>query len=152
MRLLPALVNEVARQCQITRLPCGPLQFYKRKLYLLMAGITALLLRTAAKAAVNAVRIAAHHIQQRAFAGGLKMCNRRLNQMAGAVKLVRVAQVCPAPLQAGPLRDNEVRVEIPVRLLRARKARNDCIELRVQLRIKLRGKRVSGGFDPLGNI
>ena len=110
MRLLPALVNKVACQREVARLTRNPMQLHKRKFNLFMAGIAALLLCAAPEAALDAVRITAHHIQQRAFAGGFKMRNRRLNQMAGAVKLMRITQVCPAALQAGALHDNKVAV------------------------------------------
>ena len=61
-----------------------------------MAAIARLLAGRGPNVSVDMVGIAAHDVEQLAFARGLEIGDRGLDQMAGAVELVAVAQIGPA--------------------------------------------------------
>ena len=74
------------------------------------------------------VRQPADHVQQRPFAGRAKMRHARLDEVAGDIKLVTVAQVGPAVLRLDELK---VGVEVAVSLLSRRNFVDNSVEIGV---------------------
>ena len=68
----------------------------QRQLDLLMAAIAPLLARLAAEDRGDVIGIAAHDVEQLALAGRLVIGDGGLDQVAGAIELVAVAQIGPA--------------------------------------------------------
>ena len=118
VRLLAALVDEELGEVEIALLAGDAGELDQRQFDLLVAAVAAELAFAGAEDRVDVVGIAAHDVEQLALAGGLEVGDRRLDQVAGAVELVVVAQVGPA---AAGLDALEPGVEIAVLVLQRRR-------------------------------
>ena len=96
VRLPAALVHKIPAERQVAPLAGGAVQLHQRQLDFLVAAVAALLAGAGAKDRADVVGVAAGDVQQSALAGGLVVGHGRLDQVAGAVQLVAVAQVGPA--------------------------------------------------------
>ena len=95
------------------------------------------------------VGVAAEGVEQLALAGGLEVGDGGLDQVAGAVQLVPVAQVVPAHLG---LDVDEVGVEVAVGLLGRDDLVDHVVHHGLELGVGVGGQRVGGGLDPLGRV
>jgi hypothetical protein len=83
----------------------------------------------------HVVGIAAHDVEQLALAGGLEIGDRALDQVAGAIEFVMVAQVGPATAGLDAL---EPGIQIAVLVLHLLVHVDDRIDARLELRVGLR--------------
>jgi hypothetical protein len=91
-----------------------------------VAAVAGQLARRVAERRLDEIGIAGERVEQRGLAGGLVVGHSRLHQVAGAVQLMPIAQVLPAHVG---LRDDEVRVEIAIRLLRRADLSDEVVHL-----------------------
>lgn len=144
-----ALVNKILREAQVARLACGAIQLNQRQLDLLVAAVAMHLARPAPKGGINVIGVAAHDLQQLTFVGGVMMRDGGLDQVSGAVQLLAISQVGPAPVCL----DGEVMgIEVAIRRLRTGHFADQCIQPRVELRVITRRKRIARDFDPLRHV
>src|SRR5262249_22453264 len=147
--LTAALVDEVAGEIEIAALGSKPVKLYERQLDLLVAAISALLVRTRTKPTPDMIGIASHRVEQGVLAGGLRVGHCCLDEMAGAIKLVPVAQFRPPPRRLPAL---EEAVEVTVGLLRLGDPRNDVVDAGIELGVGMHGERIARRLDPFGNV
>ena len=95
------------------------------------------------------VHVAQHHVEKGALARGAGIGDGRLQQMAGAVKLVAIAEVLEAVFR---FLDGVVAVEIAVGLLGLSQQGNDLVAICLQGRIGMVDEGIGSGFQPLGKI
>ena len=88
----------------------------QRQLDFLMSGIAMQLALFGSEHREDIVHVLLHHVEETALAGGFIIGDRCFQNMAGAVKLVAVAQALPAVMR---LLDDEIGVHITVRALRS---------------------------------
>lgn len=90
------------------------------------------------------------------LAGGLVVGHRAFVEMADVVKFVAVGEPRVArraeEIRARVLADRAGRVEVAVGFLRGGNLGNECVEIPVQLMVRVRGERLSGPFDDLEDI
>ncbi len=147
--LAAALVHEVLRQIQVAALAGVAIELDQRQLELLVAGVAPLLALAVAELLPDVVGVAAKGGKQGVVAGGFLVGEGGLDEVAGAVELVPIAQVGPALLR---LDDGEVDVKVAVRLLRPRDQRDYFGQIGRQGRIGVGGKAVGGRLHPLGHV
>ena len=95
------------------------------------------------------VGVFAHDVQQRRLAGRLIIGDAGLDHMPGAVELVAFFQVLPFVFR---LLDDEVGVQVAVRLLRAADQRDQLVRLPFQLCVRPQHQRIGRRFQPLGHV
>ena len=103
-------------QVEVTPLTSGAGELDERQLDLLVPVVAALATTPRTELAVDQVREPGHHVEQRLLARGLEVRNARFHEVAGAVQLMRIAQV-GEPLTR--LDEGEVDIEVAVLLLSA---------------------------------
>ena len=149
VRLAAPLVDEIGGEIEAAAVAGQPVKLDERELDLLMAGIAALLSRTAAKRCGDVIDIALHDVEHLAPSGGAKVGDGAFEQMPGVIELVVVAQVRPALLGLAPV---VPAVEIAVGRLGAREIVDDGVDLRLDVGIAPMGERVARRLDPLADI
>jgi hypothetical protein len=88
-------------------------------------------------------------VEQAALAGCLEVRDACLDQVAGAVELVCVSQVGPAPSWFD---DGEVGVEIAVVVLGIRQQLDRLVDLLLELLVRYSGQAVARGFEPFRHV
>ena len=144
----PTILDKEPGEIEIALLACHAPELDERQLNFRMPGIAEALGRRA-EHRINVIGEFRGDAQKIALAGGLKVGHGRLEQVAGAIKLMLVAQV--GPLFAGLLHD-EITVEVTVRLLGGSDGIDDFVEPLSERRIRVRRERTGGSFERLVNI
>src|SRR5262249_39052868 len=129
---VPAIVQQEASQIQVPLLAGLAVQLHQRCLDLRVAGRGRPL--AGAKRRVDVVGEAPRDSQQTVAAGSPAMSDGGLEQMPGAVELVAVPEVDPAPPW---LSHRVVRVEVAIRLLGRLNGVDRLLDERLKLRARL---------------
>ncbi len=116
--LLAALVDEELREIEVTAFARDAGQLDEGELDFLVAAVAAALAFAGAEDGVDVVGIAAHDVEELALSGGLEIGDGALDQVAGAIELVVIAEVGPA---AAGLDALEPGVEVAVVVLHLRR-------------------------------
>ena len=146
-RLVAAGVDEVLGQIEILLFSGRLRELDQGQLDFLVAGHALTLGR--AKHAVDEVGVFDGHVQQRSLAGGAEMGDGGLDQVAGAIQLVHIAQVRQAFARLG---QGEVGVQISVGLLGGGDLGDDLIDGFLQLGIGMGGQRIRSRFQHLVDV
>ncbi len=149
MRLGAALVDEELRKVEILLLARHARKLDERELDLLMAAITRDLPFAAPEDRDHVVRKAAHDVEKLALAGRLVIGDGSLDQMAGAIELVVVAQIGPAPVGLHAL---EPGIEISVLVLQLLVHVDDPVGARLEFRIGAAVERIGDRLDRLAEV
>ena len=151
----PSLVQQELRERQVAHVAGHPVELDQAHLGDLVAGPDRLL--AGPERAVEQLRRPEGHVQQRALSGGLVVGHRRLVEVSQVVQLVAVHRLPDPALVPRPavrvLRiDGPRGVEVAVLLLGGGDLRDQGVEVRLQLRIRLDAQRVGGALDHLVDV
>src|SRR5438876_2914525 len=146
-RLLAPFVQVKLCQPEIALLPGRPVESHPPELDALVTRKASALSRS--KSRVKTVGQPRGHVEESFLAGRLVVRHRRLEQVTGAEILVEEGQVPEA--QVGLL-DQDMSIQVTVRLLGGGDPGNQVIYLLLQRRIRMRPEHVRGAFDPLIHV
>jgi len=149
VRLRAALVDEVLGQPPVALFPRNAIQPHQGEFDLFVARIAVALALARAEGAIDEIRVAAHHLQELALAGGLEVGHGRLDKVPGTVEFVLVPQVGPASTR---LDDGVVHVQVAVGPLGGGEAVHHAVNALLQRRIGVCRQGVGRGLDPFGHV
>ncbi len=149
LRVLSALPDEIFGQCEVVLIAGHLVHPEQSEFDLLVAGHAVLFALFRSDMPTDAVREPLTDFQERILPGRLKIRDRGLHHMAGAVQLVTFLQILKFMIW---LLQNKIGIEIPVLLLRRRDGGNDLIHPRLQRRVRVNGEGIRRALQPFCHI
>ena len=148
VEVLAPVLDEVPREAEVARVARRARQLHERELQLRVAGVPGPVAGAVAERALDEVGGLPRDVEEVAAAGRLEVRDARLDEVAGAVELVVVAQVREALLVAELVR----RVEVAVGPLRAGEEADGGVRLRGDARVLARAEAVRRGLERLVHV
>ena len=142
--LLTAFLDEEAGELEVAGFAGDPPEFNEGEFDFRMTGIAEAFAGGFAENGINAIGKADGDVEQGSFAGGLVMRDGSLEQVAGAVEFVPVAEVGPALVRGIDL---EMGVQVAVRLLGGGDFGDDRVQATVERGVGIGRERIRSGFQ-----
>src|SRR6185503_11253320 len=147
--LLPPFFNKITAQPEVALLARGLVELDQCQLDFGVAAIAPDLACLNSKSGFNQVGKAAGDVENPPFARRLEIRDGALNEMSGAIELVRLPEVGPAPAR---LLHREIGVEVAVRLLGLLKQLNGLVGNLLQFRVPGTAQAKPNGLQPFRNV
>ncbi len=147
--ILTPPVNEVFCKPQVIRIAGDAVHAQKPDFHFFVSGDAVDFALLGADVGVDAGSDTLHYLQKAVLSCRLIIGNGRLHHMSGAVELVAFLEILPFVFR---LLQDEVSVEISVRLLSLFNDGDDVVGPLLQLLIRMDDERVGNALKPLGDI